>query len=334
MYHIAVSDIAYILEHSRGLWDEFRGASLFVTGGTGFFGRWMVESFLAANQRFGLNARMTILSREAREAREGILFCRGDVRTFDFPKGDFSHVIHLATPASAKLNNSEPFEMQEICVDGTRRVLELAKQSGAGKFLLASSGAIYGHQPPELEKVPEDYLGGPDPLDPRSAYAEGKRMAEWMCATAAANAPYQVKVARCFAFLGPYLPLNAHFAAGNFIADALAQRPIAVQGNGTAIRSYLYPADLAIWLWTILLRGENARAYNVGSEQAISIADLAYKIAEIAGGLPVEIRTTPVDGQKPERYVPSTERARTELHLEERIDLTESILKALRHYGR
>ncbi len=319
-------DIAHILEHTRELWEELRGSSIFVTGGTGFFGRWMTESFRAANAQFNLGATMVVLSRHPQNPGDGISFCGGDVRTFEFPEGQFSHILHLATPASAALNKTKPFEMQAICVDGTRRVLEFAKHSGTKKFLLASSGAVYGRQPPELEKTPEEFLGGPDPLDPRSAYAEGKRMAEWMCATAAQEGSFEVKIARGFAFLGPYLPLRAHFAAGNFIADALAARPIVVEGDGTAVRSYLYAADLAIWLWTILLRGENRRAYNVGSENEANIAELARMVA---GGGPVEVRGTPVLGEKPERYVPSTLRARTELHLKERIDLSESIRRTL-----
>ena len=310
-------DIAHILEHTQGLWDELRGASIFVTGGTGFFGRWMVGSFDAANREFQLGARMTVLSRNP--PRDGISYCSGDVRTFQFPKGDFSHVIHLATPASGTFS---PLEIHEICVGGTRRVLELAKARSVQKFLVASSGAIYGPQPPELERTPEDFMGGPDPLDPRSAYAEGKRMAEWLCAVSGVD----VKIARGFAFIGPYLPLDAYFAAGNFIGDVLAGRPIVVQGDGTALRSYLYAADLAIWLWTILIHGVSGRAYNVGSENEISITDLACLIA---GPWPVEVRGTPVLGRKPERYVPSTARARTELHLEERINLSEAIHRTI-----
>lgn len=319
-------DIDHILEHTQELWPELRGASIFVTGGTGFFGHWMVESFLAANQKFQLGAQMTVLSRHLQAPREGISFCSGDVRAFDFPKGDFSHVLHLATPASASLNSLRPFEMQEICVDGTRRVLEFAMLRGVSGFLLASSGAVYGRQPADLEKTPEDFMGGPDTLDPASAYAEGKRMAEWMCATVAGIGGFDIKIARGFAFLGPHLPIDAHFAAGNFIADVLAGRPIVVQGDGTPVRSYLYAADLAIWLWTILLRGEAGRAYNVGSEQAITIADLARMVA---GDALVEVRGTPVVGEKPERYVPSTARARTELHLEERIGLSEQIRRTI-----
>ena len=303
-----------------------KGARLFVTGGTGFFGHWMIESFCAANLQFQLDARLVVLSRRPQKPRDGVSFCTGDIRSFVFPEGDFSHVIHLATPASAALNDSKPFEMQEICVDGTRRVLAFARLRGVRELLIASSGAVYGPQPRDLEKIPEDFLGGPDTLDPRSAYAEGKRMAEWMCATSALKEAYSVKIARGFAFLGPYLPLNSHFAAGNFIRDALAGRPIVVEGDGTPVRSYLYAADLAIWLWTILIRGESGRAYNVGSEREISIADLARLVA---GSGSVEVRGTARPGERPERYVPSTARARTELQLQERIDLSESIRRTL-----
>jgi nucleoside-diphosphate-sugar epimerase len=320
-------DLEHILEHTQGLWDELRGAAIFVTGGTGFFGRWMIESFSAANREFQLGAQMTVLSRRAREACEGISFCTGDVRTFDFPEGDVSHVIHLATPTTAI---SQPFEIQEICVDGTRRVLEFARIRGARKFLLASSGGIYGPLPRDLERVAEDFLGGPDPLDARSAYGEGKRMAEWMCGTASRAWGLETKIARGFAFVGPHLRLDVHFAIGNFIADALAGRPIVVRGDGTTVRSYLYAADLAIWLWTILIRGESGRAYNVGSERAINIADLARLVAETAGlSDPVKVLGTAVVGERPERYVPSTTRARTELQLQEHIDLSESIRRTI-----
>ena len=324
-----------MLAHTAGIWEEFSGASVFLTGGTGFFGHWLLSSFAAANDRFGLNARALVLTRDAEGFRRrapalashpAISFQAGDVRTFDFPAGRFSHIIHAATPASAAFNSARPLEMQDTIIEGTRRVLDFAGQCSAVKLLLCSSGAVYGRQPPELERIPEDYTGGPDCLDPRSAYAEGKRVSELLCATYARDSSIEMKIARCFAFAGPHLPLDAHFAIGNFLRDAMAGRPIVIQGDGTPFRSYLYAADLMIWLWTILSRGQSCRPYNVGSESAIGIADLGRLVAgTVAPGTPIQIIGTPEPGRLAERYVPSTERARSELQLAEYIDLAESI---------
>jgi dTDP-glucose 4,6-dehydratase len=179
--------------------------------------------------------------------------------------------------------------------------------------------------------VPEDHSGGPDPFDIGSAYAEGKRAAELLCAFAGRRHGVPAKVARCFTFVGPHLPLDAQFAVGNFLRDALAGGPVRVTGDGTTVRSYLYAADLAVWLWTILLRGKTARAYNVGSEEPVTIAELARLVADsFEPPRDVVISRTPAPGRLPERYVPSVRRAATELGLEYRIPLAEAILRTVR----
>lgn len=344
MRRVSRLDLDHILTHTLGLWDELRGQRIFVTGGTGFFGCWLLESFAWATETLDLGAQALVLSRDpaafARKAphlagHPAIRFHPGDVRTFDFPTEHFSHVIHAATEASAKLNAERPLEMVDTIVTGTRRTLEFAVACGARKFLLTSSGAVHGKQPSDLTHIPEEYAGGPDPLDPASAYGEGKRMAELLCALYHRQHGLETKIARCFAFVGPYLPLDAHFAIGNFIRDALRGGPIEVKGDGSPYRSYLYAADLAIWLWTILFRAQPVRPYNVGSEDDRTIQQIAEQVA-VRCHPPVAVQRT-LDatlGQPVSRYVPSTVRARTELGLIQRIDLPTAIQNTMTAAGR
>jgi len=328
-------DLDHILDHTRDLWDELQGERIFLTGGTGFFGCWLLESFAWANDRLGLKASTLVLTRNPDAfckkvphlaAHPAIQFYKGDIRSFDFPAGSFPYIIHAATEANAQLNIEEPLTMFNTIVEGTHHTLEFARKAGARKFLLASSGAVYGRQPPDMPLIPEDYGGAPDPTDPHSAYGEGKRAAETLGTLYTKQYEIEMKIARCFAFVGPYLPLDAHFAIGNFIRDGLRAGPIIVKGDGTPQRSYLYAADLAIWLWTILFRGRSCRPYNVGSEESLSIAELASLVSStFSPEIPVTIKGR-VDPEKPlERYVPNTDRAQAELGVESWIKLGESI---------
>ena len=329
---LSEADLQHVLDHTGGLWEELRGGRIFVTGGTGFFGCWLLETFARANEQLGLNAQLLALTRSpeafARKAphlagHPAITLWRGDVRDFDFPGGKFSHVIHAGTASGAPV---DPLEMFDTIVNGTRRTLDFAASGGVEKFLFVSSGAVYGPQPPGLERVPETCLGAPDPTDPNAAYGEGKRAAELLCTLFCKARGIEVKIARCFAFVGPHLPLDAHFAIGNFIRDALSGGPIRVKGDGTPVRSYLYAADLAVWLWTLLFQGTPGRACNVGSMEAVSIADLAGKVAAvISPETTVTIQTPPDPSVLPARYVPDTTRAVRELGLRVRVSLEEAI---------
>src|SRR5262249_40048423 len=129
----------------------------------------------------------------------------GDVCGFRFPDGPFSHVIHAATEASAALNDQQPLALLDTMIEGTRAVLELARRKGARKLLLTSSGAVYGRQPPEVPLLTEEYTGAPDLFNHRSAYGEGKRLAEHLCTLYARSHGLEPRIARCFAFVGPYL---------------------------------------------------------------------------------------------------------------------------------
>ncbi len=338
------ADLDHVVEHIRPLREELRGARIFITGGTGFFGCWLLESFAWANERLDLGAQALVLTRDPGAfekkaphlaGRRDIGFHIGDVRDFEFPAGQFSHVIHAATEASAKLNEEKPGEMLDTIVFGTRRALEFAARSGARKFLLTSSGAVYGQQPAEMTHVPEEYMGGPDVCHPQSAYGEGKRLSELVCAIHGRRDGIETKIARGFAFVGPYLPLDRHFAIGNFIRDALAGGPIVIQGDGTPYRSYLYGADLAIWLWWILVRGAACRPYNVGSRNGLTIAEVAAAVSRtLPGKVAVSIEQKAAPGRPAQRLVPETARAEGELGLREWVRLEEGIRRTAHWHQR
>ncbi len=337
-------DLEHVLDNTRDVWEELRGARIFITGGTGFFGMWLVESFLWATERLNLGATAVVLSRDPAAflrraphiaAHQPVRFHAGDVCGFTAPAGKFSHVIHAATEASAQLNEQAPLRMLETIIAGTRRVLDFSVACGATNFLLTSSGAVYGKQPADVSHVSEEFTGGPDPLSPAAAYGEGKRVAELLCEAYRRQHGLSPRIARCFAFVGPYLPLDLHFAIGNFLRDAMRGGPIEISGDGTAFRSYLYAADLAVWLWTILVRGQTCRPYNVGSDHAVSILETACAAAELSE-FPLEVRVgqTAVPGRPAARYVPSIERARRELGLDVHIPLPDALRRTLQWHQR
>ena len=321
------ADLDFILERTRDLWEEVRGERIFITGGTGFFGRWLLESFCWINRRLSLGATVLVLSRTPRLAEDpAVHFHPGDVRSFDYPDGSFSHIIHAATSSAAQVN---PLEMFETIVQGTRRTLDFANERKCRKFLLTSSGAVYGVQPPEITHIPETFPGAPDTLNSGSVYGEGKRAAELLCGVYHQLYGIDTKIARCFAFAGPHLPLDAHFAIGNFVRDALAGGPITVNGDGTPYRSYLYAADLMIWLWTILFAGAACRPYNVGSDEAVSTGELARLIAgAVEPNADVVIQS--VQPQGPHNiYLPNVERPRAELQLGVTVPLREAVMRTV-----
>ncbi|MBS2034845.1 NAD(P)-dependent oxidoreductase [bacterium] len=287
------------------LWSDLDGGRIFITGASGFFGCWLLETLLWAKQRLALEVEVVALTRAAGRfsARvphlaSQVALWEGDVQDFPFPDGAFSHILHGA----AEVGSGQGI------VAGGQRVLELAQRSGAHRCLLTSSGAVYG---PASGFLSEDQA-----LAPTTDYGRAKLELEEAWGQRAISA-------RCFAFIGPYLSLQSGLAAADFLREALAGRPLKIQGNGLTRRSYLYAGELAIWLWTLLLRGKPGRSYNVGSMQAVTVQKLAEQIAAEAGGLSVEV----LGSEAGSDYLPDTSRAQKELGLIQRISLPESVAR-------
>ncbi len=337
--HPLAADLEFILETAEDDIRALDGVQLFVTGGTGFVGTWLLEALIWSRRRNGVGPEIEVLTRDPSAfatrsphlaSADFIRLTKGDVLEPLEAATTPDAIIHGATPVNEVIKWENPRLLLDTIVDGMRNVLDLAASGDRPRMLFTSSGAVYGRLPPELSHVSEEFTGGPDPMEPGSVYSEGKRVAELLGSFASATGDAAVVSARLFALVGPYQPIDTHFAVGNFIRDALSGGPIIVEGDGTAFRSYQYAADMAIWLLALLVRGEPGRAYNVGSSDAIDIASLARLIsAETLGTPSVEIRGTPVAGRPGERYVPSVDRASDELGLVNQIGLDEGVRRTM-----
>jgi nucleoside-diphosphate-sugar epimerase len=295
------------------------GQRLFITGGTGFFGLWLLSALRVLHGQ-AVSVEVCVLSRDpagflSRHPQfynqSWLSFISGNVRDFQIPDRQFDLLLHAATETSTSAHANPPRMFDDIVL-GTRHVLDLAQRCGVRRMLLISSGAVYGPQPLGLTHQPDESQMACNPLLPGSSYGEGKRVMELMGAMLQHSIGIESMTARCFAFCGPGLPLNGHFAIGNFVRDALFRDEITVQGDGSPMRSYLYGADLAVWLLYLLINGKAGESYNVGSDEALSIKDLALRVRDVlAPEKPVKIHK--VVGTEPllrQCYVPSISRAR------------------------
>lgn len=335
MKRLPERDLRHVLDHTQPLWGDLRGRAVFLTGGTGFVGTWLVESLLWISDQLNLGVATVVLTRDPDRFRArcphlanhpAVSLVSGDVRSFAFPDGQFPFVIHAATERIVEPEERQPLGSFERDVMGTHRVLEFARSHGVRRLLFTSSGAVYGRQPSDLTHVAEDYAGAPMTLDARTVYAQAKRVSEFMCASYGRSFGFDALIARLFAFVGPHLPLDANYAVGNFIRDAIDGNPIRIAGDGTPFRSYLYAADLSIWLWTILFRGTPAIPYNVGSPEALSIADLAQAVLRATeANAGIEIARKPISEAPAQRYVPATRRAEDDLGLRVLISVEDGI---------
>jgi dTDP-glucose 4,6-dehydratase len=342
-YSLFTEDLEHIDARLVGDWERLRGAHLFITGGTGLFGRWLTEALLFANQTRDLGLSLTILTRDPRRfratapvlaERPELSLLGGSLTDFIVPDGAaFSHILHLASESNPHGAKDWAARHMHAALEGTSRVLDMAAAQKAA-LLLTSSGAIYGLADTIGNQLWVEGPAGPaDYLSEKSVYGQSKRMMEIMTAIAAETHGFRALITRCFAFAGPHLPLDSNYAIGNFIGDALAGHDIVVNGDGTPLRSYLYMADLVIWLLAILLRGKTCCPYNVGGDQAISIAALARLVADCAGtGSKVLIKGQPVPSSAPSTYLPDLRRVKSGLGLEVAISLEEGIRRSLAWY--
>ena len=311
---------------------------ILITGGTGFVGTCLLDQIESDVERWGgWSVASASRSPSQRPRVEAITW---DLSTDRLPEpdGGFDVIVHAATPASAVFNAEQPAQMFWMNVNAMQRVLQFAERMEfAPTIVFTSSGAVYGEMPSNMTRFPEGFNGASQTLDVRSAYAEGKRCAEYLLTEATTRGVCSGIVLRLFAFSGVHIPRNRHFAIGNFVRDAVETGEIVVRSDGSAIRSYLDGADMAQWILSSIDGGEPGFAYHVGSDAPISVGELADLVANRSLiTLGRDVRTVvlgtphPLDGIS--RYVPEVTTTKKHLGVEQRVLLEESIDRMLRSH--
>jgi nucleoside-diphosphate-sugar epimerase len=336
---LPTEDLNYIASSLDDVIPSLSNSRIFITGGTGFFGKWILETILFLNEQHKINCSVVVLTRNAEQFKknhpqfnnDSITYLKGDVRDFSFPEGAFQYCIHAATE-TANLENTDELEILNSVYFGTQRILEFVKQKKITSTLYISSGAVYGKQPPSLKLIPEEYIGAPDTMQLRSSYGESKRIGEFLCAYYGKKYNLSLKIARCFAFIGPYLPLDSHFACGNFIRNCIKKEPILINGDGTTMRSYMYATDLTIYLFKTMIHGDDLTPYNIGSSEEISIEQLAEKVASHFSPSPKIIISQKKENNLPERYVPDNKKIMNKLSIKKNIDIDDAIKRTVAFY--
>jgi len=346
---LPISDLEEILARGSHLWDSLRSASIFMTGGTGFFGRWLLEGLRYVNEYHNLDLKVTVLSRQPDPFVESAPhlanyhsfdFVCGDIRSYKYPTCDITHIIHAATTSAHETFNGEnPLNKFNLLVDGTRHTLNLALERDVKNILFTSSGVVYGGGQERLGEpagIFETNLVAPSLSDPASALGQAKRAAEFLCTLHADEYKVNVNIARCFSFVGPLLPLGLHYAIGNFIRSAIDNTQITVKSDGLSVRSYMYPSDLVVWLLTMLLENKGNQVFNVGSDDPVSIKDLAFRVRDLVSpNLKVTIKGNAAqarDNHRRDFYVPDINRAKDQLGLDVWTNLDGAIIKTADYY--
>ena len=329
-------DLEEINKHSRNDLEKLVNSNVVITGASGFIGTWLTLSWASARQKYQGEGKLLLTSRSPDAVWKKALTIdpecpvqriASDIKNFTIPaEFHLGYIIHAATPASASLNSDDPYSMFNVIIEGQERILAEALKASS-RLLFLSSGAVYGRQPSDLEKLSEDYTMDLNSDDKFSAYHEGKRAAESQSDIAVFRWGTQVVTARLFAFIAPFLPFGTHFAAGNFMRDALQSSQININSGGGSVRSYQYATDLCCNLWALAVRGTTGEKYNVGSDVGVTIKALAEAVVRNVNP-EAKIVVTGVDTiDNTSRYVPSIEKVSSQLKIKNRVSLDEALIR-------
>jgi len=333
------SDALAVLNDRVEILRGLQGKNLFITGGTGFLGTWLLELLKVLNEDYQFNTKVTVFSRNSKSfadrwphlgALEWVRFQEGDIRYLGEIPNDTHYIIHAAALTDRRSFSSQPTIVAEINSIGTARVLKACLLlENLEKFLVLSSGLVYGAQSWETERIAEDYAGTMRCDQTKSVYPESKRMAEVFVHAAISESKLPVVVVRPFSFVGPYLSLQLPWAVTDFIRDSFNGGPIRIMGDGSTVRSILYASDFAYSVLAALTLGKPRTTYNLGSPEPVELLKLASLITQFFTPVPEILTRIGQVGHERNRLVPNMDLATEELGFQVTVPLLSALQKSI-----
>ena len=312
---------------------------IFISGGTGFLGTWLLELLSVLNTTHHFNIQVSVFSRFPQKfierlphlgCRKEFHFLEGDIRYLTEMPRETDYVIHAAALTDRRLFASNPTMVGEVNAFGAIRLLRAANLlEHLKKIVLVSSGLVYGPQALNIERIDETYTSGIPCDNANIIYTESKRFAEAMATSFVSESKLPLVTVRPFAFVGPYQSLELPWAVTDFIRDSLTGCPLKIMGDGSTVRSIMYASDYACWVLAALAQGKARAAYNIGSPHPIDLLSLARLISQHFTPSPEILTKVGQSGHETTRLVPSVDKARRELGVELTVPLGEALQRTI-----
>ncbi len=322
----------FILKKISPLKSQFKNKSILVTGASGFIGKWIILLLLELNTKYNYEIKIYFLTRNKKKflklnkefnKSNQIIFIENNILNLDIKKYDFNFIFHLAGDLNKK-NHNKLLQYDEI-VTGSKIVFDYSKINNKVKILFLSSGAVYGNFEKKIYHKNSDTVDFNKVL--HNTYAYGKLSAENYAKFLHSFNKSKIKIARCFTLVGPYQMIGKGFAIVDFISLAIKDKNIKINSPLKVYRSYMFVADLIIWLIFILLKGEDGKVYNVGSDKPILLLDLAKKIVKLTNSKSKVIpNRKSLNNEKIQFYIPDIEETKKTFNLDLWTDIDQSII--------
>jgi len=306
-----------------------------VAGGAGFIGSHLCEALLKENRKVVCIDNFLTGTKDNIEHllnRDKFRLIEKDITdkswVIDHQLPDFTHIFHLASPASPDDYLKYPVETMLANSVGTYNILELARQHKA-KFFLASTSEIYGD--PKEHPQKESYWGNVNSLGPRSCYDESKRFAEALTMSYFRMHGLEVVIARIFNTYGPRMGAMDGRAIPNFITQALRKEPLTIYGDGSQTRSFCYIDDMIEGIIESMYPKERKTAgevINLGNAEEITVLALAQEIQKICDSA-LDMRFLPLPKDDPTKRRPDLTKARQILNWQPTVSLKEGLDKSV-----